>query len=228
VIEDYGTSNLTTNYSYDLLGDLTTVMKCSAGRSGPNCPSGQLRSFTYDGLGRMTQATNPESNTFTYSYSSQGGNYLSLQSRTDPRGITTTHSYDSAGRTSRLDYSDGTYAAFSYDASGNLTQSANANVTNNYTSYDGNNRVTGSNVQVAGQTYGFSYTYDLAGDLTSEMYPSGRVLNTTFDVGTRPATVTSQGASTAYVQRRDTGRAGPAITGSMATRCGRWKGTRRN
>ena len=36
---------------------------------------------------------------------------------------------------------------------------------------------------MAGQTYGFSYTYDLAGDLTSEMYPSGRVLNTTFDVG---------------------------------------------
>jgi YD repeat-containing protein len=143
VIEDYGTSNLTTNYFYDLLGDLTTVMKCSAGLSGPNCPSGQLRSFTYDGLGRMTQATNPESNTFTYSYSSQGGNYLSLQSRTDPRGITTTYSYDSAGRTSRLDYSDGTYAAFAYDASGNLTQSANANVVNNYTSYDGNNRLTG-------------------------------------------------------------------------------------
>jgi hypothetical protein len=37
-----------------------------------------------------------------------------------------------------------------------LTQSANANVVNNYTSYDGNNRVTASNVQVAGQTYNFS------------------------------------------------------------------------
>jgi YD repeat-containing protein len=100
--------------------------------------------------------------------------FLSLQSRTDPRGITTGYSYDAAGRTTRLSYSDGTYAAFAYDASGNLTQSANANVVNNYTSYDGNNRVTASNVQVAGQTYNFSYGYDLAGDLTSETYPSGR------------------------------------------------------
>ncbi len=31
VIEDYGSSNLTTNYFYDLLGDLTNVMKCWAG-----------------------------------------------------------------------------------------------------------------------------------------------------------------------------------------------------
>ena len=175
-------------------------MKCSAGLSGPNCSTGQLRSFTYDTLGRMTQATNPESNTFTYSYSANGGDYLSLQSRTDPRGITTSYSYDAAGRTSRLDYSDGTYATFSYDASGNLTRSENANVTNNYTSYDGNNRVTGSSVQVAGQTYSFIYGYDLAGDLKSETYPSGRVLNTTFDVAARPATTTSQG-STAYVQQ---------------------------
>ncbi len=37
--------------------------------------------------------------------------------------------------------------------------------------------------------------------MTSETYPSGRVLNTTFDIATRPASITSQGASTAYVQQ---------------------------
>jgi YD repeat-containing protein len=72
---------------------------------------------------------------------------------------------------------------------------------NNYTSYDGNNRVTASNVQVAGQTYNFSYGYDLAGDLTSETYPSGRVLNTTFDIAARPTSMAAQGAATPYVQQ---------------------------
>ncbi len=38
---------------------------------------------------------------------------------------------------------------------------------------DGNSRVAASNVQVAGQTtpYTFTYGYDLADDLTSETYP---------------------------------------------------------
>ncbi len=54
---------------------------------------------------------------------------------------------------------------------------------------------------MGGQTYSFIYGYDLAGELKSETYPSGRVVNTTFDVATRPQTTTSQGASTAYVQQ---------------------------
>lgn len=32
-----------------------------------------------------------------------------------------------------------------------------------------------------GQAYGFSYTYNLAGALTSETYPSGRTIQTDYD-----------------------------------------------
>jgi YD repeat-containing protein len=33
----------------------------------------------------------------------------------------------------------------------------------------------------AGQSYNFSYTYNLAGALTSETYPSGRVVTSRYD-----------------------------------------------
>jgi YD repeat-containing protein len=46
-----------------------------------------------------------------------------------------------------------------------------------------------SQVQVNGQTYSFSYAYDLTGALTSETYPSGRVIKTTYDGAERPNAV---------------------------------------
>ncbi len=203
VIEDVGNSNFQTNYFYDPLGDLTNVMKCAAGYSGSNCPSGQLRTFVYDGLGRLTSANNPESNTFTYSYvDSYGNNRLALQSRTDPRNITAAYSYDGAGRTVGIGYNDGITpsATYSYDAAGRLTKSSTGYVVNNYTSFDGNGRVLKSNVQInGGDPYTFQYAYDLAGDVISETYPTGRVLNTTYDIAARPATMTAQGAAKPYV-----------------------------
>jgi YD repeat-containing protein len=51
-------------------------------------------------------------------------------------------------------------------------------------------RPTQSQVQVNGQTYSFSYAYDLSGALTSETYPSGRVIRTTYDGAGRANAVT--------------------------------------
>ena len=57
----------TTCYSYDALDNLTAVRQ-----KATNCTGGQLRTFAYDSLGRLTSATNPESGTASYTYDGNG------------------------------------------------------------------------------------------------------------------------------------------------------------
>ncbi len=40
-------------------------------------------------------------------------------------------------------------------------------------------------ITIAGQTYGFGYSYNLAGSLVSETYPSGRTISTGYDAANR-------------------------------------------
>ncbi len=213
-LEDYnfgnGGANLPTYYSYDPLGDLTAVFKCA----DSGCSSGQSRNFSYDQLGRLTQATNPESGTVTYSY----GSMQTLQSRTDNRGSSTgltTYSYDGDNRLTQVTYSDGTPTQhYFYDAVGNLTSAISGTVSGstltsgiaNNVTYDANNRPSTSSVQFlqgsSSYTYSFTYGYDLAGDLTSETYPSGRSVSTSYDIAMRPLTLSGTpggGGTTNYV-----------------------------
>lgn len=66
---------------------------------------------------------------------------------------------------------------YTYDAQNNLgylAQVTNGAATTNYTGYDGLGNILTSNQVTSGQTYNFSYTYNLTGALTGETYPSGR------------------------------------------------------
>jgi YD repeat-containing protein len=128
VYEDASNTNLQTQYTYNAAGSLTAVLKCAA--SG--CSSGQSRSFVYDAAQRLIQAINPESGIFNYSYAVNGTNHIAQQSRTDPRGHTTTYSYDAMDELTGITYNDGTpNATFSYSPIGTVTQSKNGNVVNN-------------------------------------------------------------------------------------------------
>ena len=62
----------------------------------------------------------------------------------------------------------------------------NSNAITNYTSFDGLGNVLSSNQMIAGQTYSFTYTYNLAGSLQTETYPSGRTITTGYDTNNRP------------------------------------------
>src|SRR5581483_6357902 len=78
-------------YEYDALDNLTKVIQ-----------GGQTRSFQYDGLSRLTQATNPESGTVTYTYDGNGN----LLTRTDARRKRLTQTFDNLNRLTTKTYSD--------------------------------------------------------------------------------------------------------------------------
>ncbi|MGH9436537.1 MAG: RHS repeat-associated core domain-containing protein [Terriglobia bacterium] len=180
----------TTYYTYNALGKLTKVTQGS-----------QTRTFSYDMLGRLTQAANPESGTVTYAYDAAGN----LISRTDARGVTTTYSYDALNRLINKTYSDGTPAVtYIYDSGtngkGHLTGYSNQISVTGLT-YDAVGHVVSSDQVTTPYEYDFSYAYNVAGALTSETYPSGRVVSTTYDGAGRPVTVAGKlnGQTTNYV-----------------------------
>jgi RHS repeat-associated protein len=81
----------------------------------------QNRSFTYDSLSRLLTEANPESGTTTYTYDSASGctgTYNGdLVKRVDARGISTCYTYDSLHRPLTVSYSDGTPTkTFVYDS----------------------------------------------------------------------------------------------------------------
>ncbi len=162
------------------------------------------RSFAYDSLQRLTSVTNPGSGTTTYTYDGNGN----VLTKTDARGIQTAYTYDALNRLTEKSYSDGSLGTyFFYDQPGvanGIGRLYEAWAENAYTlnsGYDPLGRVTQSEVVLYYQTYTFNYSYNLAGSLTSETYPSGRTVNTTYDTSNRAYAVsgTNSGQATNYV-----------------------------
>jgi RHS repeat-associated protein len=178
-----------TSYTYDVLGNLTQVSQ-----------GAQTRSFSYSSLSRLTSATNPESGTISYQYDANGN----LQTKSDARllagnqtHVTTTSEYDGLNRLKTRTYNDGTPAVtYTYDTltngKGRLTSVSSSVSTTSYSGYDAVGRVAGSTQTTDGQTYQLSYGYNLAGAMTSETYPSGRIVTTNYDNTGRLSSLTGQ------------------------------------
>jgi RHS repeat-associated protein len=200
VIEDPNSLAYSTTYGYDAMDDLTSVTQGS-----------QARTFVYDGLKRLTQAVNPENGTINYSLYDGNSNLLQ---KTDARGITTTYAYDALNRVTSRTYSDTTPAvAYKYDAQSlptgapSFTRGSSTGrlvaVTHggssagNYSGYDQLGRVNSSYQQTDSQNYGFGYGYNLASEMTTENYPSGRAITTAYDASGRISTINGQKAGEA-------------------------------
>ena len=183
-----------TDYCYDALDNLTRVIQ---GR--------QRRRFTYDSLSRLTQATNPESGTTRYRYDANGN----LTWKRDARGVETAYAYDELDRLTGRSYSyrgtdpavglDTTRVDYGYDNCGRYSKGRMCSVTAGkgttevsrtaYAGYDALGRV-GESIQTTGGTaYRFGYAYDRAGNMISQTYPSGRVVETLYDGAGRVAGV---------------------------------------
>jgi RHS repeat-associated protein len=173
-IEDPSGLNLETTYKYDALNKLRTVTQ-----------GVQTRTHTYDTLGRMTQANIPEQTAPTFYIYDANSNIFRF---TDPRGIVTEYTYDLINRVTFVNYSDTTPdETYSYDAptvsysKGQLTGVSTSVSSYTYDEYDALGRVKRSTQTTDGQPYQMSYSYDLGGNLTSQVYPSGRTITTNYD-----------------------------------------------
>ncbi len=192
VVEPNGaatTPSIETDYSYDVLNDLLSVNQWGGGY---NCCSSskRYRSFTYDALGRLISAGNPETGTATYSYLNDSSAYCAGDQslpckKTDARSVWIKYNYDNMNRLTQKTYSDGTptanYAYDGYDvtgalivpavsnAKGRLSQSTVAalNVLSTF-SYDPMGRVVSKTGCIPGDCAGhvaIYASYDQAGDI---------------------------------------------------------------
>ncbi len=192
-----------TSYSYDALGNLISVVQNGS----------HPRNFTYDSLSRLLTSTNPEVGTITYTYDANGN----VVTKADARGITTTYGYDDLNRGLSVTYSNGDPAInTTYDQSVCLGLSACQNVGHATSITDGagseawayevdsanqrsihvNQRTTNSSP--SNITKMSTYQFDLAGNLTSITYPTGRVVNYTYDAANRSATVADSANGITY------------------------------
>jgi len=173
--------NQPTNYTYDILNNLTTVSQ-----------GVQTRTFVYDSLSRLKSATNPESGTISYNYDNNGN----LTQKTDARLVQTTYVYDNLNRVTNRNYSAPANlpnyqttpnVAYTYDdptvafSKGKLTKVSSSVSETRYTQFDNVGRVLSSSQTTDGQTYSSSYVYNLSGALLEQTYPSGRVVKNTLD-----------------------------------------------
>ena len=96
-----------TSYVYDVLNNITSVTQ---GVNVPGVHGYQTRSFTYDGLSRLTQEVNPEMLTKTYVYDTLHGGDLHTRTAGEPNSTssssTTTYTYDALHRLTNITYGD--------------------------------------------------------------------------------------------------------------------------
>ena len=175
----------------------------------PSCPCPQIETSPCPGhppLGRLNSAATPEAGTVCYGTLSgstcQNGydQYDNLLNRTDARGVVTTYAYDGLNRLTGVSYNvtnaGGVQAtpsvsfAYGNDSScnsahgagciGQLVTMTDGVGSENYT-YNNVEQLSQLQKVVSALTYTTSYAYNLAGQLTSLTYPSGRVVQQSVD-----------------------------------------------
>ena len=166
VYEDPANANYETDYTYDVLDDLTGVIQKGGSTSG----NWRSRSFQYDSLGRLTQATNPESGTISYSYDADSNLFQKVSPQANQQGSATTtitYCYDADNRVASKTYSAQTCPVASPAVSFLYDQSSY----NNLTITNGIGRRTGMSDQ-AGVA---AWSFDPMGRVAAEQ----RTLNST-------------------------------------------------
>ena len=175
----------TVQYTYDAVGNLTsteyadsTVERVTYDALG-NSESvvnrrNQAITQSYNAAGQVTQQNFPDGSTATFTYAAAG----QLETSTDAGG-TTTFSYDTADRLTRIDYPNGRWLEYAYDTAGRRTQMEDHSGFVVQYGYDTAGRL--SNLRDGADTLLVSYGYDDAGRLNREDKGNGTYTLTTYD-----------------------------------------------
>ena len=151
-------------YAYNALGQVTQFIT----------RGGQVVGYTYfpDGMLESETLSDGTQNTFAYD------THRNLVSMTDSTG-TTTFSYDSADRLTKVSYPDGTFLAYTYNSAGQRTQMQDqTGFTVNY-AYSSLGQL--AKLTDGGGKLIVSYEYDLAGRIASENFGNGTSTQFTYD-----------------------------------------------
>jgi RHS repeat-associated protein len=177
--QDPSTGNLTleTDYTYDMLDNLTQVNQ-----------GGQIRTFGYDAMSRVTSVTTPEAGTVTYQYDE----FSHVTQRNDARGVQTIYSYDGLNRLYSITYpatppagvAGTTNVTIQYNTAspgnGQPYKVTDGAGTETY-GYDNIGRLTSKTRTIDGNGYTTGYQYNQLNQLAIITYPSGDRYRTDYD-----------------------------------------------
>ncbi len=171
---DMGTPYATTNYRYDVLGNLRFVIDAK----------GNQAEIRYDNLGRKTFMNDPDMGNWSYSYDGNGN----ITAQTDAKGQVVRLVYDVLDRPIRKDYPTGTDVTFTYDAAtstygkGRLTTMNDASGSTHY-HYDALGRTSNLIKTIDGTAYAIGTAYDGLGRIKTITYPFIQPVSYLYDSG---------------------------------------------
>jgi YD repeat-containing protein len=192
-----------TSYTFDALGDMTLVSQYGS----------HNRTFTYDSLSRILTSNNPEVGTITYTYNADN----TVNTKKDARSITVTYTYDQLYRELTQTYSNGDPSlSFIYDQPGCINLTTCQNIGHRTSMTDGagseswayevdqtnlrsihqEKRTTNSSPNNITKTT--TYYFNLAGNVTQLVYPTGRTVNYTYDSADRSSTAADSANGITY------------------------------
>lgn len=211
VIQTDGTAVQERKFKYDSLSRLTREKQVEA-------------TATLDNDG-VYGSSDPNKWTKVLKYNTDG----LLTEGTDARGVKTTFAYDGLNRVQSVSFSDDTPKVnYIYDQArtgffnkGTLTKIETVQNPSNPRpdtpdtatefDYDLMGRLKAHRQTIGTQTYNLEYSYNLAGQLTSEKYPSGRVVSMNYDANGRLAGIAD--ASRTYADNFQFQGNGTALSG---------------
>jgi len=163
-------------------------------------PIGVSTTFVRNGFGEVIQEVSPERGTSTYYYDSAGRRTAGI----DGRGQRTNYTYDLAGRLLTATPNAAEAITYTWDvaaltgsfAKGRLSRIVNGTTTVEF-AYDHRGNVTAKRQRIGtGAWMQLSFAYDLADRRTSITYPSGRIVEYTYNTLGRVTQVRTKATAT--------------------------------